>query len=148
RPDQRYWQCEHCHRNGHPDRACNTFSLDVSMSNTNAAAYTASVLTFSYGQQSKTITVNTRLTSSPVSAGITGTANGVSATGDVTVNPIYVSSVTVYPNVVYANSGTTGTVTLSYPLSQFVNFTYAQPAYGPYGIQTNGSTGQANFSVG
>src|SRR5947208_1311425 len=94
RPDQRYWQCEHCHRNGHPDRACNTFSLDVSMSNTNAAAYTASVLTFSYGQQSKTITVNTRLTSSPVSAGITGTANGVSATGYVTVNPIYVSSVT------------------------------------------------------
>src|SRR5947207_9877089 len=70
---------------------CNTFSLDVSMSNTNAAAYTASILTFSYGQQSKTITVNTRLTSSPVSAGITGTANGVSATGYVTVTPISVS---------------------------------------------------------
>jgi len=90
------------------------FVVNLSSSNTDAATV-PSTITIPEGFSSASFTISTRAVSAPTSVTISASAEGVTRTATLTVNPfVALQSVSVRPSAVWGGSTATGTVTLTY----------------------------------
>jgi hypothetical protein len=89
--------------------------LTVTLTSSTPAAQVPSSVLVGAGQNSVTFSVTTSSVKDQVLAKITAIVAGVSKTGSLTVNPVFLSSVSVNPSVVSEGDSTILTVTLNGP---------------------------------